>query len=300
MLTPALSCHRLDRPTTTPRTAPPPHPHRTHPQPPGSPSMTIPAPPTSRPDPSAAATLPPLQLPPATLSHRAEPTNDAQRSSDRVPAPRCLSRRLADRKQLRIKRTLDLLLVLLSTPLTLPLLALTAAAVACTSRGPVLYRHRRLGLHGQPFHLLKFRTMRPDADQLLAQHLDAHPGDWDHWQATHKLPNDPRLTRVGRWLRRLSLDELPQLLNVLRGEMSLVGPRPIVDDELTCYGREAAVLHRVRPGLTGLWQVSGRHNLTFRRRVALDAAYVRDWSVRLDLAILARTARALITARGSC
>ncbi|MEM6392815.1 MAG: sugar transferase [Planctomycetota bacterium] len=262
--------------------------------------MTIPAPPTStppaRPATPATAPLHRHDLPPVT----AHPPAVRHARPDRVPAPRCLSRGLADRKQLRLKRTIDLLLVLLSLPITLPLLVLTALAVACTSRGPVLYRHRRLGLHGRPFHMLKFRTMRPDADQLLAQHLDAHPEDWDHWRATHKLPNDPRLTRVGRWLRRLSLDELPQLVNVLRGEMSLVGPRPIVEDELACYGREAAVLHRVRPGLTGLWQVSGRHNLTFRRRVALDAAYVRDWSLRLDLLILARTARAVVTARGSC
>ncbi|MEM1211151.1 MAG: sugar transferase [Planctomycetota bacterium] len=265
--------------------------------------MTIPAPPTSAP-PAPPAPPAPQATPTARLAKvdplSATPTNHPRRPLDRIPSPRCLSRKLADRKHLRLKRTLDLLLVVLSLPVTLPLLTVTALAVACTSRGPVLYRHRRLGLHGQPFHILKFRTMRPDADPLLAQHLDAHPDDWAHWRTTHKLPNDPRLTRVGHWLRRLSLDELPQLLNVLRGEMSLVGPRPIVDDELADYGREAAILHRVRPGLTGLWQVSGRHNLSFRRRVALDAAYVRDWSLRLDLLILARTARALVTARGSC
>ncbi|MEM6331584.1 MAG: sugar transferase [Planctomycetota bacterium] len=217
-----------------------------------------------------------------------------------MPSPRCLSRGLADRRQLRVKRTLDLVLVIAVLPIALPLFMLTALVVACSSRGPVFYRHRRLGLHGRAFGMLKFRTMRPDADRLLADYLDARPQACEQWRATHKLADDPRLTRVGRWLRRLSLDELPQLLNVLRGEISLVGPRPIIDDEVVCYGREAAVLHRVRPGITGLWQVSGRHNLPFRRRVALDAAYVRDWSLRLDLLILARTARAVATARGAC
>ena len=246
------------------------------------------------------APAPPPPAPEAVVLPRSAPTpTHRPNHAARRVSPKRVSRRLADAKRLRTKRCLDLALVLASAPVTLPLLASVALIVRLFSGNPVFYRQRRIGLHGQAFDVIKFRTMRPDAEHLLSAHLDDDPTLHEQWRLNHKLEDDPRLTRVGRWLRRTSLDELPQLINVLRGEMSLVGPRPIVEEEMALYGREAAVLHRVPPGLTGLWQVSGRNDLPYRRRVALDAAYVRDWSLRLDLALLGRTFLAVITGRGA-
>lgn len=164
---------------------------------------------------------------------------------------------------------------------------------------PVLFRHRRIGQNGKAFYCLKFRTMVPDAEKVLRRLLMEHPELRDEWTENHKLRRDPRITAVGRFLRRTSLDELPQLLNVIRGEMSLVGPRPIVKAELLRYGRQVASYLAVKPGLTGLWQVKGRSDTTYRRRVAMDAFYVKNRNPWLDFYILAQTVAVILRRAGA-
>lgn len=183
--------------------------------------------------------------------------------------------------------------------LAAPLMALIALAVALTSPGPILFAHRRIGRDGQHFSCLKFRTMVTDADAQLNALLDCDPVARAEWQSSHKLRRDPRVTPIGRFLRRTSLDELPQLFNVLIGEMSLVGPRPIVEAEIARYGRHFALYCQVRPGVTGLWQVQRHAATSYRRRVAFDVAYARTRSVRLYLVILVRTVPAVLIGRGA-
>jgi Undecaprenyl-phosphate galactose phosphotransferase WbaP len=180
-----------------------------------------------------------------------------------------------------------------------PLLLLICLAIKLTSRGPVLFGHLRYGRNAKLFRALKFRTMVTNADLVLETYLRAHPEMLSEWQRDHKLKNDPRVTRVGRWLRRYSLDELPQLLNILVGHMSLVGPRPIVESEIVRYANSFDLYKRVPPGLTGLWQVSGRNNTTYRERVAFDDYYIRNWSIWMDMYILARTFQAVVQAEGA-
>lgn len=197
------------------------------------------------------------------------------------------------------KRVLDVTAVLVTLPIALPLMALVAAWVLLDSRGPVLFWQTRVGQYGRPFSVLKFRTMHRNANAMLEKLLQTSPeakAEWDEWR---KLRNDPRVTRVGRLLRRTSLDELPQLFNVLHGEMSLVGPRPVMKDELANYGDRVHLYDRLKPGLTGLVQVSGRSTLTYKERVRLDAYYARNWSLWLDLVILARTAAAVLFRTGA-
>ena len=198
----------------------------------------------------------------------------------------------------RGKRALDVLVAALMTLVLSPLLLSLALAVKLTSRGPVLFRQVRLGRGGLRFELMKFRTMRSDAEGFLRTHEPL----WREYLANnHKLSaeRDPRLTRAGRFLRRWSLDELPQLFNVLAGSMSLVGPRPIVPTEIEQYGDRADVYLTSTPGMTGLWQVSGRSLIGYPDRIAYDEDYVRRWSLRLDLGILLRTPRAVITGTGA-
>lgn len=193
------------------------------------------------------------------------------------------------------KRAFDLTTASLLVLLGLPLWAAIAAAIKLTSPGPVLYRQVRVGRGGREFAMFKFRTMVRGADGLATQlqHLNGARGS--HF----KIRQDPRVTPVGRWLRRWSLDELPQLLNVLRGEMSLVGPRPAVPREVALYGEEERNRLEATPGITGLWQVSGRADLPFDECVRLDAFYIQNWSLLLDLYILARTVPAVLTGRGA-
>lgn len=165
--------------------------------------------------------------------------------------------------------------------------------------GPGLYGHVRVGRGGVPFPCLKFRTMVVDSDTVLARVLEENPTAAIEWKATRKLTNDPRITPVGHFLRRTSIDELPQLLNVLRGEMSLVGPRPVVEAELAYYGTDACYYRAVRPGITGLWQISGRSDTTYGERVALDARYVRTWSFFGDMVILLKTLPAVLMQKGA-
>jgi lipopolysaccharide/colanic/teichoic acid biosynthesis glycosyltransferase len=176
-----------------------------------------------------------------------------------------------------------------------PLLIILACVVKLNSRGPVLYRRRVMGRNNTQFDAFKFRTMHIDGDAIL----DAHPELKQALVLDQKLRDDPRITRSGRWMRKLSLDELPQLFNVLRGEMSLVGPRMISPPELTRYGDLTDELLSVKPGITGLWQVSGRSDLPRDDRVRLDMQYVRTHTVWLDIALLVRTIPALIRARGA-
>jgi len=180
-----------------------------------------------------------------------------------------------------------------------PFLAAIAACIALTDGAPVLYRHRRVGFGGRDFYCFKFRTMTVNGDTLLREHLQSDYAAVEEWRATRKLRNDPRVTRIGRFLRRTSLDEIPQLINIARGEMSFVGPRPIVQAEIAKYGQHFPVYCSVMPGLTGLWQVSGRSDTSYEQRVALDVQYVGSRSMLLDWKILLLTVPAVISRRGS-
>ena len=183
--------------------------------------------------------------------------------------------------------------------LTSPLLLMIGLLVWAMDGGPALFGQPRIGRDGRHFRCLKFRSMCVDADVRLAKLLASDEGARREWQADHKLRVDPRITRIGRFLRSTSLDETPQLINVLRGEMSLVGPRPIVDAEIPRYGRRFSAYCAQRPGITGLWQVSGRNDVSYRRRVALDTAYSARKSLSLDMRILAATLPAVLLRKGS-
>jgi lipopolysaccharide/colanic/teichoic acid biosynthesis glycosyltransferase len=197
-----------------------------------------------------------------------------------------------------LTRCIDVVGALAAIVLLLPLLILIAVAMTLTSRGPVLFAHRRVGAGGVVFPCFKFRSMVVNSAEVLEQHLAQDGEARAEWARDHKLRNDPRVTRIGRILRRTSLDELPQVFNVLRGEMSIVGPRPIVEAEMVRYRQYIFDYMSVKPGITGLWQISGRNNTTYRRRVALDTAYARSRNVALDLAIMARTVPAVIMGSG--
>lgn len=199
----------------------------------------------------------------------------------------------------RYKRLIDIALGLAGLLLTLPLMLVIAILVRLDSPGPVLYRSKRVGRSGVTFRMWKFRTMVNGADEVLLQHLADNPTARAEWDLNQKLKNDPRITRIGRYLRKLSLDELPQFWNIIIGDMSLVGPRPIIQDEVYHYGDRLHWYTSIRPGLTGLWQVSGRNNLTSAVRVDLDEYYVRHWSVWLDLYILLRTGWVVLRGEGA-
>jgi len=174
-----------------------------------------------------------------------------------------------------------------------------AASVVLARTGSIIYRHKRVGVGGKTFECLKFRTMVPDADRLLHELLATDDKLKAEWLNGHKLRQDPRVTSIGAFLRRTSLDELPQLWNVLRGEMSLVGPRPVIREELLRYGRASAAYLATRPGITGLWQTMGRNDTDYRRRVAMDVYYVRNQTVLLDMYILAKTVRVVLAGDGA-
>jgi exopolysaccharide production protein ExoY len=198
-----------------------------------------------------------------------------------------------------IKRTLDISMALSALVALSPLFILTALLIKLTDRGPIFYRHVRLGHGRRSFACVKFRTMVGNADEVLAEHLRSSPDAAAEWASSRKLKNDPRVTSVGAVLRKLSIDELPQLINVLRGEMSMVGPRPIVFDEVPLYGADIDFYFSARPGLTGVWQVSGRSDAAYSRRVALDRRYVENWSLWTDLVVVIKTVPAVLTARNA-
>lgn len=204
-----------------------------------------------------------------------------------------------DHRSQRVKRAIDILLAGGALLATLPLLV-TLYILVRADGGPAFFGHRRVGRDNRAFTCWKFRTMVPDSQAVLNRLLHAHPEYRDQWERERKLDPDPRITALGAFLRRTSLDELPQLLNVLRGDMSLVGPRPVMADELERFYRDRSRYYlSVRPGLTGLWQVSGRNRLSYPTRVRLDAWYVLHWSLGLDLRILLRTVRVVASGRGA-
>jgi Undecaprenyl-phosphate galactose phosphotransferase WbaP len=206
---------------------------------------------------------------------------------------------LLDIRQQALKRTMDVLLVLFGGLIISPLLTFLVILVLIDSKGNPFYGQVRIGKGGKKFVALKFRTMVKNAEVVLDDCLEKNPELRKEWEATFKLKNDPRITKVGQFLRKYSLDEFPQLLNVLRGEMSLVGPRPIVDDEVRHYGDTFAPYTRVRPGITGMWQVSGRSDTAYIERVRLDEYYIRNWSIWLDIHILIKTFFVVLRKKGA-
>ena len=198
-----------------------------------------------------------------------------------------------------VLRALDIVLSLLLLAFFVPLMVVIGAAIFVSDPGPVIFRQRRLGRGGHYFSCFKFRSMVVDAEAQLQHLLATDPEARRSWEHDHKLKVDPRITRIGSFLRRSSFDELPQLINVLRGEMSLVGPRPICEAEAARYGRYIRDYCSVRPGITGLWQISGRNDVSYRRRVMLDVYYARRQSVELYLRIAVMTVPAVLLARGS-
>jgi Undecaprenyl-phosphate galactose phosphotransferase WbaP len=200
---------------------------------------------------------------------------------------------------LGIKRFMDLGLVIIGGLAILPFLLFIALLVKISSPGPVIYKHTRIGMHGRPFKVYKFRSMVMDAEERLQSLLAADSQIRQEWEENHKLKNDPRITGVGKFLRRTSLDEFPQLLNILKGEMSLVGPRPIVEGEVKKYGEDFARIFSVKPGITGLWQVSGRSDTDYGERVAFDTYYLQSWSVWLDLWVLFKTIGVVFKGKGA-
>lgn len=198
-----------------------------------------------------------------------------------------------------IIRILDVLIATAALLFLLPLLVVVAISTWVGDPGPVIFGHKRVGRGGRAFKCLKFRTMVVDAEARLNAVLEADPIARAAWDRDRKLANDPRITGIGRFLRVTSLDELPQLWNVIRGEMSLVGPRPIVDAEVPRYGRYIADYMSTRPGITGLWQISGRNDVSYRRRVALDVAFARSQSPKLYMHIMVMTIPAVLLQRGS-
>ena len=199
----------------------------------------------------------------------------------------------------KVKRPLDVALVLCFALVFLPFLLLIALALLIAQGRPILISHQRVGQNGVRFGCLKFRSMVRNADDVLRSHLAEDPAARAEWAKGRKLKSDPRVTPLGRLLRKASVDELPQLLNVLRGDMSLVGPRPIVEQEVPFYGAAITHYHRVRPGLTGHWQVSGRSDVSYPSRIQMDIDYVDRIRFGRDLLIILKTVPAVVTSRGS-
>ncbi len=197
------------------------------------------------------------------------------------------------------KRVIDVFIVILGLPFVLIMFLLIALLIRIDTKGPIIFSQKRIGKNGKEFNIWKFRTMKMNAEHDLEECLENHPHLRAEWNDKQKLKNDPRVTAVGKFLRRFSLDEWPQIINILRGEMSLVGPRPIIQEEIRLYGDKYQLFINVKPGLTGLWQVSGRNDLQYEERVKLDEYYVRNWSVWMDIYILAATVGVVITGKGA-
>jgi len=210
-----------------------------------------------------------------------------------------VSHQLIDPFQRAIKRLVDVILIIIFTPILLPMLGIIALAIKLDSPGPVLYHQKRIGLNGSEFRMWKFRSMVLNAETLLENYLGQDPELRSEWERNFKLKHDPRITRVGNILRSTSLDEMPQLWNVMRHEMSLIGPRPIVSDEVSLYKYDFEIYKQVLPGMTGMWQISGRNNLSYEERVNLDVYYVQNWSIWLDLHILLHTIVTTLQSKGA-
>lgn len=198
-----------------------------------------------------------------------------------------------------IKRILDIVLSIAGILILSPLLGVLAVCIHLDSSGPIIYSGKRLGLNGRLFKCYKFRTMYINSDKILESYLDAHPDKKKNYKVYHKINDDPRCTHVGKALRKLSLDELPQLFNVLQGEMSLVGPRPYLLSEKKDMHKAQNIILMTRPGITGLWQVSGRSEVTFDERLEMDMWYVRNWSVWIDIILLFKTIKVVVLKKGA-
>jgi exopolysaccharide production protein ExoY len=198
------------------------------------------------------------------------------------------------------KRVVDVVLAISGIIILAPLLIICFVVTVASSSGPALFRHRRVGFNGKHFDCLKFRTMVINAPERLRKLLESDPAAAAEWAATRKLRCDPRVTAIGAILRKSSLDELPQLFNVLKGDMSIVGPRPVTDEELERYAGSIGAYLACRPGITGLWQVSGRSTTTYEERVAFDAQYALTWSMALDAKIMIVTIPSLLVADSAC
>jgi Undecaprenyl-phosphate galactose phosphotransferase WbaP len=206
---------------------------------------------------------------------------------------------LLNRSQLFAKRVMDLTLIILSAPAMAVLFGVVAAAIKLDDGGEVFYFQDRIGYGGRTFKMWKFRSMYRGAEEKLEAYLAADPERKAEYEVNHKLKDDPRVTRVGKFIRKLSIDELPQLINVLKGDMSLIGPRPFIGDEIGFYDKCYSLYTYVLPGMTGLWQISGRSNVSYSTRVSLDDYYLRNWSIWLDIHILIKTIGVVLRGRGS-
>lgn len=206
---------------------------------------------------------------------------------------------LLKRRNRMFKRLFDILACVLGSCFFAPLLGVLAVLVKLSSPGEVVFAHQRVGEKGKFFPCYKFRTMVTNGDEVLRKYFIQHPEAKVEWERDFKLKDDPRITKIGEWLRKTSLDELPQLFNVLRGEMSLVGPRPIVQAEVARYAEYISDYYVVKPGITGWWQVCGRSDVGYPERVQMDSWYVRNWSVWLDLVILAKTFNVVLGKKGA-
>jgi exopolysaccharide production protein ExoY len=198
-----------------------------------------------------------------------------------------------------LKRALDIVIAMAALTILWPLMLMVALAIRYTDPGPAIFGHERIGFNGRRFKCLKFRSMITNSDAALRELLERDPAAASEWAQSQKLKDDPRVTRLGRILRETSLDELPQLWNVLKGEMSIVGPRPIVSAEVRRYGNHFPAYAATRPGITGLWQVTGRSDCSYDERVSLDVAYVQNWSILRDVWIIARTVIVVFGRKGS-
>jgi lipopolysaccharide/colanic/teichoic acid biosynthesis glycosyltransferase len=198
-----------------------------------------------------------------------------------------------------LKRVMDIFGCLALTPFLLPLCGILVLLIKFSSPGPAFFSHRRISKDGGFFSMWKFRTMCVNSDEVLEKYLASNPRALEEWTASHKLRHDPRVTRIGQILRRYSLDELPQFWNVFRGDMSLVGPRPIIAAEVGKYGHCFSCYCSVKSGVTGLWQVSGRSKVSYAERIALDCRYVREWSLLQDIKILFKTVSCVVDADGA-
>jgi Undecaprenyl-phosphate galactose phosphotransferase WbaP len=198
-----------------------------------------------------------------------------------------------------IKRILELVTVIIGGIIILPFLLLTALIIKLNSPGPVLFKQKRIGKDGKEFTFYKFRSMATDAEKQLQVLMENNTALKEEWEKTHKLQNDPRITSFGKIIRRTSIDEFPQLINILKGDMSLVGPRPIVEDEIQKYGKDFNRVFSNRPGLTGLWQVSGRSDTEYHDRISYDTYYLQNWSIWLDLWIIYKTFGVVLFGKGA-
>ena len=210
-----------------------------------------------------------------------------------------IKNQLARRRNRVIKRAFDLLFTICGGLCILPFLLVIAVMVAFDNKGNVIFAHRRIGRGGKEFKCYKFQTMIPNAQEALEKYLAENPEARKEWEESFKLTNDPRVTKLGNILRKTSLDEMPQLWNVIKGDMSLVGPRPIVAKEIERYGEYFREYAMVTPGITGMWQASGRSDTTYEERVEMDTWYVRNWSVWIDLMYLFKTVKIVFTGKGA-